>query len=244
MYLNLDPFPELLTGQIHIYITNIQDWLPQYKALLRTLSFHERQRLERYKIPTKADQFLCSRGLLRLILAEYLQEDPALIHLGTNSAGKPFLTDHQLGFNLSHSEEYLLLGVSHFNRIGVDIQKVYPISSQEKVVSSYFSSLEKTYLASLDKDTSLERFFAIWSAKEAYLKALGKGFSKSPTTFNLLPNSAPEKTFLLSDSNNPQGNPAWTIERLNLPDGFQGAVAVEGKLEEILQIPLAPNYPN
>ena len=240
MILDQTQHQDLVSGQVHLWIADIQVWLPEKGALLRTLDEEEVQRLERYKVHTKQEQFLACRGITRMILAAYLQQDPADIQFTTNKAGKPFLVDQQVQFNLSHSGSYLLLGVTYFDRIGVDIQEVYPISSMDKVIKSNFSGQEVAYLDSHPPDLRQELFFSIWTANEAYLKALGEGFGISSRSIDLLPDPNLDISFLLVDPTVTGNNPPWTIQAINLPQGYQGALAVDGLVEEVLEIRLAP----
>lgn len=237
------PFPKPLPGQVHIWLADLRQWLSEKGSLLKLLSWDELRRLERYKLPAKQDQFLCARGLLRIILAAYLQKAPGEVHLSANPTGKPFLADQSIRFNLSHSGDYVLVGVSLFDRIGVDIEQVHPISNLDFMIRSTYSAEEEAYLDSNDPVTRLERFYAIWTAKEAYLKALGKGFTQSPKKIELLPKPGPEKTFRLSNPSHSCVYCEWTVLALDLPSRYRGAAAVDGQLEDILQIPLTPDDP-
>lgn len=232
--------PELSSGQVHLWLADIRDWQGKHLILQSLLSDVELQRLARYKIPQKREQFTISRGILRLLLASYTGEDPANLQLKTNLAGKPFLPDSQVRFNLSHSGDHLLLGVTLFDHIGVDIQEIYPISNMDKIIKGYFSDQEYAFLKSQAPENHLNIFFVIWTAKEAYLKALGDGFTLSPRNVDILPGSDPAKSFIIGESSDAGKNTAWTIQTLNLPKRYQGALAVRGELVENLRIPLIP----
>lgn len=240
MILNRTPLPEPLPGQIHLWSADILDWLPEMEKFYPAFSAYEIQRMHRFKIPEKQAQFICCRGLVRSILAAYLQVSPANLQLMANPAGKPFLAIQPLQFNLSHSGGKMVLGISQCDQIGVDIQEMYPISNLDAVIRSYFSAGEAAYLASLPGESRRKVFFGIWTAKEAYQKALGMGFSKSSKSFDLLPESGQDSTYLLSDPAHHGGVDNWNIQALDLAEGFQGAVAVDGNLEKILPIPLYP----
>jgi 4'-phosphopantetheinyl transferase len=238
------PYPLPDNGQIHLWIADMRQWLENKMALNGFLNEDEIQRLERYKILAKQEEFLCSRGLSRLILAGYLDDDPVNIQLGATPAGKPFLIDQAVYFNVSHSDETLLLAVGLFENIGVDIQRVYPISSLDKIANKIFSSNEKTKLFTMNGDTQLEYFFALWTAKEAYLKAQGEGFTRSPKNIEIMINPGSRKSYFVRDLNQPKGASDWTITALDLPEGYQGAVAVEGQLRQIQQIAFNPSLIN
>ena len=232
--------PKLASDQVHLWLADFQDWQLDIDDLRNLLSEAELQRLERYLIPIKQEQFTISRGLLRLLLASYLQEGPADIQLKTNEDGKPYLVGHPIHFNISHSGKYLLLGFTLLDQIGVDIQEIYPISNLDTLLKRYFHDQESTYLEALAPHHRIGSFFAIWTAKEAYLKASGVGFTKSSRSVGLLPSGDPTRSFHFAESPTSGKKPYWTIQGLDLPDSYRGAVAVSAPLEGILQRSLKP----
>lgn len=76
-----------------------------------------------------------------------------------NEHGKPFLLNSPLRFNLSHSSGVTALAVST-QEVGLDIQK-----RTERELSALSRRLTPAERA--------EDFFALWTAKEAYIKYMG-----------------------------------------------------------------------
>jgi 4'-phosphopantetheinyl transferase len=227
-------------GFVHLWITKLRSWSPHTGELRPLLSRDEIDRLERLKIQQKAENFLSSRGILRLILSSYLDTDPQRLLIKTSPAGKPYLPNSAVSFNISHSSDYLLAGVTLKSRIGIDIQEIYPISNPERIIQHYYSPSEQDYLNSLPTREYQEGFFAIWTAKEAYLKAIGDGFQESPAGLSTIPGPGSHSTFLLDHPGADQKNPLWTILSLEIARNYQAALAVEGAVPEILRIPLSP----
>jgi 4'-phosphopantetheinyl transferase len=145
-----------------------------------------------------------------------------------------------LCFNISHSEDRFLCGLDLDAAIGVDIQQIYTITSLSTIVKNYFSDAEFTYLSALPPGRFQDDFFSIWTAKEAYLKALGNGFQKSPRGFSLLP-EMPSKSFLLQEGSN-EGSSAevWTILPVEISRDFKAAVALNGLVAEIQRYEFTP----
>jgi 4'-phosphopantetheinyl transferase len=238
---DLTSIAPLNLGDLHIWICDIRKWIPERKEyLLALLNQDELKRLHRYRIPTKQDQFLCSRGLLKYVLSSYIASKPSEIILSIQSAGKPYLPDQAINFNLSHSGNLLVMGFGLYENIGLDIQEEYPISNLEIVLERYFNPEEQAYLSSLDPVIQQSEFFSIWSAKEAYLKALGEGFQVSPRAFSTLPAGESSQTYLLSDQKIPEHHQCWTIRDLALQSGFKGAVAVDGQLNRTVMLSFSP----
>ena len=144
------------------------------------LSTEELARAERFKVEAARRQFLISHCLLRTTLSRYLRTDACSIRYRYGKHGKPHLAVpdlHDLTFNLSHSADRLLIAVRHGPEVGVDIELIREINKPLQLAGHFMSGDEAQQLARLT-DPALQRelFFSLWTRKEAYIKALGKGF--------------------------------------------------------------------
>ena len=231
----------LSKGSVHIWIADLRDWRDHVGDLKTLLSEGERSRLDRLKIEIKREEFLCSRGLLRMILSSYTGKTPNSLSIKTTSSGKPYLSGTEIQFNISHSKDKLICGISKENEIGVDIQEIYSISSLERIINNFFSPDEIEYLKSLpDKEPYQEHFFAIWTAKEAYLKAVGDGFQESFTRLSIIPESAALLKFRLDHPDFNKGDRHWTINKLEIAQGYRAAVVLMGELLELKKFEIYP----
>ncbi|MGN0328559.1 MAG: 4'-phosphopantetheinyl transferase family protein [Lachnospira sp.] len=85
--------------------------------------------------------------------------------------GKPVYKDYRnINFSLSHSGEYALCGIGN-NPVGIDIEGNRKINF--RVSERFFSDKEKSWIGK-DED----RFFRMWTLKEAYAKLTGEGIAK------------------------------------------------------------------
>ncbi|MEE8357142.1 MAG: 4'-phosphopantetheinyl transferase superfamily protein, partial [Anaerolineales bacterium] len=167
-----------INGIIHIWHTSAGRWKNNLNELDSFLSQEEISRKEKLISKNRQEDHLISRGILRSILAQYLELAPENIPLKTYPNGKPYLPGSNLYFNLSHSEGLFLYGFVMDVPIGVDLQQVYSISNIDTIIENYFSPYEQQILSS-EKQTGLkDLFFRIWTAKEAYLKGTGEGFQR------------------------------------------------------------------
>ena len=92
-----------------------------------------------------------------------------------NSHGKPHIEGDPLYFNVSHCGSVIAAAFCT-EEIGVDIEFVREFS--DAVVRRCFTDDEKSYMnGAADVEQSRERFFEIWTAKEAFLKLYGGGIS-------------------------------------------------------------------
>jgi 4'-phosphopantetheinyl transferase len=84
-------------------------------------------------------------------------------------------TNNDIQFNLSHSQEYALLGFTRQRQIGVDIEFIRPMPNIEQIAANTFSPQENRELENLLPEERLAAFYNYWTRKEAFIKALGKG---------------------------------------------------------------------
>ncbi|KHD36075.1 surfactin biosynthesis protein Sfp [Clostridium acetobutylicum] len=107
----------------------------------------------------------------KLILKNMLSLDK--IQLEYNEWGQPrLLNNSKVHFNISHSGEWVVVAVDE-KPIGIDIQQIY--KTDLAIAESSFSKRENKYIASLSKDDRVDAFFMLWTLKEAFIKAKGKG---------------------------------------------------------------------
>jgi len=173
------------------------------------------------------------RTHIRRILAAYsgLPLDDVVLH----SAGpreRPTLALEppiDLSFNLSHSGLWTLLAVMRRARVGIDIERSRAGVRIDCLARRFFSEVEVAALRSIADEARETAFFHTWVRKEAYLKAVGAGvgvpaglgrFSVSIGTG--------EPPAVLSTDLEPRGVSAFSLYDLDVPEGYAGALAVEG----------------
>ena len=120
-------------------------------------------------------QYIYSRAILRHILAYYLCTEPEIL-IGEH--GKPYLQGEKFHFNLSHSGNWLFIGMCNSYPIGVDVEQIRPmpewvlIEELESHVSGFFNYDGQ-------KSKNVIEFYQRWVKNEAFLKAIGIGIIDS-----------------------------------------------------------------
>ncbi|QUS60114.1 4'-phosphopantetheinyl transferase superfamily protein [Synechocystis sp. PCC 7339] len=151
--------------------------IPGYQALL---SSEEMARGERYQRPQDKQRFLTMRLALRILLARHLNCLPQQLQFTYGPQGKPELVSRELRspwFNVAHSSNYGLIGLSTEGEIGVDLQIMVPKAHGLKLARRFFSLQETEQLENLPPEERIKLFYQLWTAKEAFLKATGQGIS-------------------------------------------------------------------
>ncbi len=157
--------------------------------LAATLAPDEHERAARFHFDRDRRRFTVARGMLRQLLGRCSECPPDAIRFGYGPFGKPYLENeagtNKLEFSLSHSKDWALAAVARGRSIGVDVEEVRAMPDYEELAHSNFSQAEVTALLGLRQDQQLDGFFACWTRKEAYAKALGLGLSLDLSAFTV-----------------------------------------------------------
>ena len=100
-----------------------------------------------------------------------------------NCPDEAFPGNKRMYFNISHSEDYVLIGMSDAE-IGVDIQYIKEIKSD--IASKYFTKDEQDLYYRASDEEYQQVFFKIWCLKESYVKFKGTGLKEGLDTFSVL----------------------------------------------------------
>jgi 4'-phosphopantetheinyl transferase len=122
------------------------------------------------------------RAPLLALLAVYLDADPASIELRDDEHGKPHVfvggeEYRDLQFNWSHSGAFAMVAVARQVAPGVDIEQLREGVKALEIAQRFFAPAEAEALASCAESEREALFYRLWCAKEAVLKALGRGLA-------------------------------------------------------------------
>ena len=177
---------ELLSNQIHIWVVFWKDIELFIESQLSCLNEKEVKKSKAYHNSDDRWRYLCGKILCKLLIAEYLGLDKKSIDFSIDCYGKPhFCNDESenIFFNISHSDDIVLLAFSRDNELGVDIEKIRKIDDYNELANNFFSCEEQQHIR---KNNSIDVFYEIWSQKEAYLKAKGIGILNGLNYFSVI----------------------------------------------------------
>lgn len=221
----------LTEGEVHLWRANLDCNPEKIQELAKILSADEKARAERFYFPQHRQRFTVARGILRFILGRYLAIAPEKLQFAYSSRGKPRLEascdGNWLQFNLSHSQGLALYGMVRDRRIGVDVEYLRPMADAEQLARRFYSTRESAVLNALPPPEREIAFFRGWTAKEAYLKAVGEGLGGglAEVEVSLAPN-CPLR--LLAIGSDVQAASQWKLAGLTPHPNYLAAVAVEG----------------
>lgn len=200
-------------SKLHVWSLDLTKPLP-----LTILSPDEEERASRMKNALAQQCFLNTRTALRCVLAAYLGCFAKEIVFDYNPSGKPFIEGNPYSFNLSHSKDLALIGISTVEAIGIDLEYLKPLSTMTAIVRRFFSDSEKEQFLSLPDKEGLLFFYQAWTKKEALAKA--KGLS----IFHVLKDDPSSDTI---------SQVGWVSGPLTVPEGYLATYTASAPLEEI-----------
>jgi len=189
------------------------------------LSKDEITRAERLKDTGNASRQVISRGILRLILSNYTRKDPIDLVFGCSEFGKPYLSDPEnsdICFNLSHSDNLLLVAVTKEKQIGIDVEKNDGDINISGITALVFSVEEQISLS--HSTDPIHEFYELWTVKEAILKSTGFGFSYPSNRFSV--NKSKEQRSHLDISKGLSAGTEFSLETFSPAEGYSAAIAV------------------
>jgi len=218
----------LTLEEVHIWGVSLEqpdEYLTTFRA---TLSEDEHARAERFKFERHQRRFIASQGYLRYILGQYLQQSPNSLEFGRTERGKPFLNAlnaKNLKFNVSHSHELAVYAIMQKQEIGIDVEYLRPIPDAEQIATRFFSPHEQNALLALPPEQRIRAFFACWTRKEAFIKAIGEGLYHPLDQFSV--SIAPDNPArLIQIATNPQETRSWTLHAFTPAPDYVAALAV------------------
>jgi 4'-phosphopantetheinyl transferase len=141
------------------------------------------------------EERLLSKALARVTLARYARLPPAALRFGRNAHGKPWLSAPlldglaapalapRLCFSVAHAPGALLCAVSLDADVGCDVEEASRGNAAvaQRLARRYFTPAEVAALDALPPgEPRRRRFLHLWTLKEAYVKALGRGIAHAP----------------------------------------------------------------
>jgi 4'-phosphopantetheinyl transferase len=215
--------PEIQPDRIHLLCFRLEQ---PFAGALQLLDSGERARAERLVFERDRRRFIAAHAWLRVALGRCVDRPPESLQFATGTRGKPRLVHSaiDLRFNLSHAGERALLAITIGLEVGVDIEEERPIDVMD-LARRFFSSPESDALEALPRAEQVPAFFRCWTRKEAFIKALGDGFSFPLDGFEVSLAEDPAPPLLRSCSADPAQLDNWRIVSLPTDPGYAAAVA-------------------
>ncbi len=221
-------------GEVHIWMADFADWADRLADLKSLLSPDEVDRSDRFLRDGDRDRYVFAHGVLRRILATCCGAEAGALTFGVGDHGKPFLADRPAGsesieFNLSHSGDLVLIGVTSRCSLGVDVERLSRKVEFEDLSDRFFSPEEAETIRLHPEGESRRVFFETWVCKEAFIKAVGDGLTMPLDSFAVRFEGERTKVGTSSGKENPRLDTTWFLDRFEVTSDYVGAVAASAE---------------
>lgn len=217
----------LAPDAVHVWHASLRADAELVERLGELLSADEQERAACFRFERDRREFIVARGTLRVVLSRYLDTHPEDLTFRYGPYGKPELaTPTDLQFNLTHAGEVALIAVTRDRQLGVDVEPVRVLPDADRIVERFFSAQEVEAYRSLPASTRPAAFFACWTRKEAFIKALGDGLTHPLDAFDVT--VRPEEPAMLLRVRGATEPSPWYLEALPVGPGYAATVAVQG----------------
>lgn len=146
----------------------------------RRLRSVDARRAEEFGSPAARAAFAVGRRLRDAVLSVATGTPADRLRFTTGPRGKPRLaepSDTGLAFNLSHSHGVVALAVAHTADVGLDVEALRPLPAATRLANRFLAPAERDVVMRGREADRPRVFLAIWTQKEAWLKATGRGLS-------------------------------------------------------------------
>lgn len=145
---------------------------------LALLDDGERAARARFLVERKRHEHLVTRVLVRTVLGARLGVAPASLRFVENAHGRPLLPEPApLRFNITHTEGWVGVLVSDASEVGCDVEALARAPTLLRLAPTVFAPSELEALRALPEVQQPERAVRLWTLKESYIKARGKGLA-------------------------------------------------------------------
>jgi len=227
----LPPEARIGAEEVHVWRAALDVGEALSSVLECCLAPDERDRADRYRRAADRARFIAGRGILRDILARYLRVAPGSLRFSYTRYGKPHLDESGgaggLTFNVSHSRNLALYAITRRRDVGIDVEALDRDMALMELAEKFFSPAEVKSLHAVPEGGQRHAFFRVWTRKEAYLKACGRGLSLALDRFSV--SADPDNAVLVDVVDRPEEVERWRFQDLDAGEGYAAAIAVEGE---------------
>lgn len=200
-------------ASIEVHFCRLDVSSQEEAELVGLLDAEELARADRFRFPRDRRRFTVRRGRARQWLARTIGGAPKRLAWATTIHGKPYLKGGPY-FSLSHSNEMMMLAIGE-TELGCDIETIDGGIDWPPLARTFFSADEVSALDELEGQAAVGAFFACWTRKEAFVKAIGRGLSYPFDGFSV---SVDANAAILS------GGTGWQAHQVISPPAYRAAL--------------------
>lgn len=195
--------------------------------LIQLLSRDEQARMGRFLRDEHRNRYAVGRGWLRTIVGSYLDTASGRLEFVYGPHGKPaiggVLADAPLRFSCSASGSVALIAITNRRAIGIDVELIDPSRDCTQIARSILSAEERSEYEQVCNEQRLRTLYKLWSRKEAYFKATGRGLTARSDEFTV---GLQRCEAVLGTSVQSSSQQQWHISDVDCGDEYASSVCV------------------
>lgn len=147
-----------------------------FAILWRTLSPDEQVRADRFHFARDRTVYVVAHALLRTMLAD---DVAGPVTFSLNPWGKPAIDrpGNRVRFSLTHTRALAACALTLDDDLGIDAEARNPSMDVLGVAAHVFAPSERVQLGAAPEADRQDVFLRLWTLKEAFVKAVGRGLS-------------------------------------------------------------------
>lgn len=223
--------PTLGESEIHLWWLRLKLNPSQQETAFSLLSDIQKDKYHRRKSTELKQAYLAGRYYLLSLLGQYTATPANEVLLSYSRLNKPYLSNeqHNIEFNFTDTNinndkarsSHGLFAFCKNHPIGVDIESLDRQTDFINISSKRFSQAEQDFVTNEYGETDSRRCLAIWTRKEAFGKAIGKGINFKMNAVNLASPDSFELNFSSHDED-------WRLRQIQLTDKLISCVTHQG----------------
>lgn len=176
----------------------------------------ERSKVGQLLDPVERRHFILRRCFQRVFLKTVLNREGALpdLRIEHHVDTQPLCLDaplYKLSFSSSGSTALACASANHL--VGIDVEKVRVIGNVSQLAQRFFTADEATSISKCARDKQDLHFLHLWTAKEAGLKATGKGIVSGLNSFVV---KRVNNSYAIETVVQIAGSGPWTLQYFNV----------------------------
>lgn len=186
-----------------------------YDRLMSFVSSEKQARIKKYRMHEDVLRALFGDLMIRYVICtkQNLTNEDLVFKL--NDYGKPYLLGNtDFHFNISHSGQWVVC-IADSSPAGIDVEGIRGMDI--KIAERFFSKDELIDINSKQPCDRVDYFFQLWTLKESYIKACGKGMSIPLDSFSI---RMAANNIYVEDSNK---SSKWYFKQYDIGEGYKMA---------------------
>jgi 4'-phosphopantetheinyl transferase len=181
------------------------------------------------EFPADADPRALAQRFVLHLLSAYCGRPVEAAELVTGEHGKPGLSDGPR-FNLSHSGNAAVVALAQTQELGVDLERPGRRRPHAELARRFFCTAEADAVCAAEGAARETLFLHLWTAKEAVLKALGRGLAFGLDRLEFAAAPPAQLRYIAADGGQAQ---RWQVHALSDTARWNGHIAWYGEPRQL-----------